>query len=104
MALLVAAAAATSACERKPEGAVKTVVIGETPKVVDPAAGPLSTGEAVLLSNVAQGLVRFDARGQIEPGLAARWNVSNDGLSYIFRLASGEWPSGRRITAHLARS
>ena len=101
MALLVAAAV-TSACERKPEGAVNAVVIGETPKVVDPAAGPLSAGEAVLLSNVAQGLVRFDARGQIEPGLAERWNVSNDGLSYIFRLASGEWPSGRRITAHQA--
>ena len=102
MALLVAAAAVTSACERKPEGAVKAVVIGETPKVVDPAARPLSPGEAVLLTNVAQGLVRFDARGQIEPGLGERWNVSNDGLSYIFRLASGEWPSGRKITAHQA--
>jgi peptide/nickel transport system substrate-binding protein len=99
---LLAAIAAVTACERKPEGAVKVVAIGETPKMVDPAADSLTPSEAVLLANVAQGLVRFDARGQIEPGLAERWNVSNDGLSYIFRLASGEWPSGRKITAHQA--
>jgi len=100
MALLVALAAFPSACNRQPEGTVKVAVIGETPKIVDPAAGPLTPGEAVLLNNVAQGLVRFDPRGQIEPGLAERWNVSDDGLSYIFRLASVEWPSGRKVTAH----
>jgi peptide/nickel transport system substrate-binding protein len=53
----------------------------------------------VLLASVAQGLVRFDPAGQIEPGLAERWNVSNDGLSYIFRLAADTWPNGRKINA-----
>jgi oligopeptide transport system substrate-binding protein len=100
MALLVAIAAFPAACNRQPKGAVKVAVIGETPKLVDPAVGPLSPPDAVLINNVAQGLVHFDARGQIEPGLAERWNVSDDGLSYIFRLASGEWSSGRKITAH----
>lgn len=74
-------------------------MIGETPKLVDPAAGPLSAADSVLLANVAQGLVRFDNRGQIDSGLAERWNVSDDGLSYIFRLQSGSWPSGRKIDA-----
>jgi peptide/nickel transport system substrate-binding protein len=99
MALLIAGAAFNTGCERQHEGSVRVVVIGATPKMVDPAARPLTPGEAVLLSNVAQGLVRFDARGQVEPGLAERWNVSDDGLSYIFRLASAEWSGGGKITA-----
>ena len=97
--LIVAAAAFTAGCEREREGAVRVVVIGEAPKIVDPSARALSPGEAALLNSVAQGLVRFDARGQVEPGLAERWNVSDDGLSYIFRLASAEWSGGGKITA-----
>ena len=99
VALFVAGAAFTAGCERQPEGAVVVAVIGETPGIVDPSARRLSQGEAVLLGNVAQGLVRFDARGQVEPGLAERWNVSDDGLSYIFRLASEEWSGGGKISA-----
>ncbi len=53
----------------------------------------------MLLQNVAQGLVSFDAGGNIVGGLAERWNVSDDGLSYIFRLASAEWPDGKKVTA-----
>jgi peptide/nickel transport system substrate-binding protein len=99
--LLLASAAAIflTGCDRKETGAVKVTVIGTAPKIVDPAAGPLDPPEAVLLENAAQGLVRFDAQGNIEAGLAERWNVSDDGLSYIFRLQSGEWPSGRKISA-----
>lgn len=86
-------------CRQQEEGAAHVTVIGDTPGIVDPAAGPIEPSAAVLLPNVAQGLVRFDALGNIEPGLAERWNVSDDGLSYIFRLASGEWPDGRKIMA-----
>jgi peptide/nickel transport system substrate-binding protein len=75
------------------------MVIGGDPKVSDPAAGPLTAPDAVLLASVAQGLVRFDASGNIVGGLAERWNVSDDGLSYIFRLASSDWSNGRKMTA-----
>ena len=94
---LVALSAA--ACQRSPEGETNVVVIGEPPKIVDPAARPLTEPQAVLLANVAQGLVRFDASGQIVPGLAERWNVTDDGLSYIFRLEGANWPDERKITA-----
>lgn len=99
VALAVAAAAATSGCERQSQGIVEVQVIGDEPRLVDPRRGPLTASEAVLIANAAQGLVRFDAGGQIVPGLAETWNVSDDGLSYIFRLANAQWPNGRKITA-----
>jgi oligopeptide transport system substrate-binding protein len=88
-----------AACRQEPQGAIHAVVIGGEPVVRDPALGPLPAEDAVPLQNVAQGLVRFDASGNIVGGLAERWNVSDDGLSYIFRLASAQWPDGKKIPA-----
>ncbi len=99
LALLVALVLAVPGCRQRDDGTVNVTVIGATPRLTDPAGGPVRPGDAALLSAVAQGLVQFDARGNIEPGLAERWNVSDDGLSYIFRLAKAEWPSGRPVTA-----
>ena len=98
--LLAAVALAAAGCDRKQQGNFDVIVIGPVPRLVDPAATAPSPSDAVLLASAAQGLVRFDARGQIEPGLAERWNVSDDGLSYIFRLAAAEWAGGGKITAH----
>jgi peptide/nickel transport system substrate-binding protein len=99
LALLLAIPMLVAGCKPEPQGELKVMVIGEKPELVDPSVRPPTAAGKVLLANVAQGLVRFDASGQIVPGLAERWNVSDDGLSYIFRLSSGEWASGRKITA-----
>ena len=99
LALGAALAAVASSCRDQPQGEVSVAVIGEEPRIADPAREPLSQSGAILLGNVAQGLVRFDAAGNIVPGLAERWNVSDDGLSYIFRIESAEWPDGSKITA-----
>jgi peptide/nickel transport system substrate-binding protein len=99
LALMAVLAIAPSACRDKNAGAVKVIVIGGAPKIRDPALGPLSSPDAVLLANVGQGLVRFDATGNIVGGLAERWNVSDDGLSYIFRLAAADWQDGRKVSA-----
>ena len=100
---IIAAAAMlllAAGCGQRGQQAVSVTVIGEgEPAIAEPSAGELSEPEKVMLASVAQGLVRFDARGQIEPGLAESWNVSDDGLSYIFRLMPGAWPDGRRIAA-----
>ncbi|HVU29643.1 MAG TPA: ABC transporter substrate-binding protein, partial [Sphingomicrobium sp.] len=96
---LAALAMAPAGCRKQPQGNLKVVVIGASMALRDPATGPLSTPDEVLIANVAQGLVRFDASGNIVSGLAERWTVSDDGLSYIFRLASTNWPDGRKVTA-----
>jgi oligopeptide transport system substrate-binding protein len=97
--LLPMLAMAASSCRQQPQGAVRAIVIGGPPELRDPGSGALGSGDAVLLQNVAQGLVSFDAGGNIVGGLAERWNVSDDGLSYIFRLASAQWPDGKKVTA-----
>lgn len=99
LAALAALALAQAGCRNQPEGALRVLVIGGNPSLRDPALGALTPSDEVFLSNVAQGLVSFDASGNIVSGLAERWTVSDDGLSYIFRIASANWPDGRKITA-----
>jgi peptide/nickel transport system substrate-binding protein len=99
LALIALAAIGPGACRPQPKGTIEALVIGGKPRLRDPAQGPLAPPDAVLAENVAQGLVRFDANGNIVPGLAERWNVSDDGLSYIFRLAATQWPDRRKLTA-----
>jgi peptide/nickel transport system substrate-binding protein len=77
---------------------VAVSVIGGELATADPSAGPLDTPARLLLDATAQGLVRFDGVGQIEPGLAASWAVTPDGRSYIFRLRDAVWPDGSPVT------
>ena len=53
----------------------------------------------------AEGLVAFDGDGQIEPGLAERWAVTEDGLAIVFRLAPIKAHDGHIVSAQeVARS
>lgn len=98
--VVLATLLALGGCRGQANDTLDVIVIGdEAPAIADPSDGPLTAAQQVLMSSVAQGLVRFDARGQIVPGLAERWNVSDDGLSYVFRLSAGNWPDGRSIQA-----
>ncbi|MDO7841053.1 ABC transporter substrate-binding protein [Sphingomonas immobilis] len=73
--------------------------IGGSAHAADPSAGRLDTPDRLMLDATAQGLVRFDASGQIEPGVAERWTVIDGGMSYIFRLRDAEWSDGKPVTA-----
>ncbi|CAN5365513.1 hypothetical protein BH09PSE4_BH09PSE4_09250 [soil metagenome] len=87
-------------CDRRPDsGPVIVSAIGAAPRLSDPDRSGLDTPERMLIGATAQGLVRFDANGQIEPGLAERWIVIDGGTSYIFRLRDAEWSDGAPVTA-----
>ncbi|MCK8457267.1 ABC transporter substrate-binding protein [Sphingomonas faeni] len=88
-------------CERRrPDtGAVIVSAIGSPPRIVDARRVRVDTPSRLFVDSTAQGLVRFDAAGQIEPGLAERWIVIDGGMSYIFRLREGDWGDGTPVTA-----
>ena len=79
----IALAGATSAAIR---GRLSSASSAQRPNWRRHHARPIGEPSRVLLQSTAQGLVRFDASGQIEPGLAERWIVIDNGMSYIFRL------------------
>ena len=100
LAIGLAVAPTLGGCDRRSDaGPVVVSAIGGAPRLADPSIGRLGTPSRLLLDSTAQGLVRFDAAGQIEPGLAERWIVIDGGMSYIFRLRDAEWSDGRPVTA-----
>ena len=95
---LLAATLLVAGCGDKETGPVSISAIGGEPRIANPNRERLDPPSAILLEAAAQGLVRDDAGGEIEPALAQRWIVSDDGLRYTFRLGKASW-GGRRITA-----
>ncbi len=98
--VLIAATLIVAGCERRPDDVpVIASVIGGEATLANPNVDMLSAGERILLGATAQGLVRFDAAGGIEPGIAERWIVIDDGRSYIFRIGAARWVDGTQVTA-----
>ncbi|KQB86899.1 ABC transporter substrate-binding protein [Corynebacterium lowii] len=57
-----------------------------------------------LMGNVYETLVRIDSSGDIQPGLAQSWEVSEDGTTYTFHLRPGvRFSNGDAFSAHTAK-
>ena len=70
------------------------------PESLDPG---VVTGvpEHRILSNLFEGLTTTDPRDlSPQPGMAASWTVSRDGLTYTFKLRDARWTDGKPVTAH----
>jgi ABC-type dipeptide/oligopeptide/nickel transport system permease component/ABC-type transport system substrate-binding protein len=59
------------------------------PPNLDPTSGAAGAVDEVLYGNVFEGLVKIGPRGDIQPGLAESWEITPDGLTYVFHLRSG---------------
>lgn len=86
-----------ASCSSPDEEALRLAVIGEAGSAFETGAR-LSVAGQMMRSATAQGLVTLDGSGDVVPALAERWIVTDDGLSYIFRLRDGTWPDGTRLT------
>jgi len=91
--------AALAGCGQAEDADIAVSVIGGPARAADPNTQVLDAPAAVMTGALMQGLVQFDAQGQIEPALAERWIVTDDGLSYIFRLRRAKWSDGGEVTA-----
>ncbi len=70
------------------------------PATLDPTATDAAAGTQALLYNVFETLVRIDAEGQLKPLLAQAWDVSEDRLTYTFKLSpNARFSDGTPVTA-----
>lgn len=94
---------ALSGCFGADDRPVEVAAIGSSAAAFSP--GPRLPYPAQLLrAATIEGLVGFDEQGRVAPALADRWIVTDDGLSYIFRLRDGTWPDGSPITGESAQT
>ena len=94
-----------SGCSDSNQGTITLSVIGGEARAGNPNRQTLDAPALAMTGALMQGLVQFDAQGEIEPALAERWMVTDDGLSYIFRIRRTAWSDGAPVTAaHVAKS
>ena len=85
----------------KAAGEVTRISVNETsePKAIDTVLANEQSASAVN-SLVSEGLAKIGKDGSPEPGLAEKWEVSEDGLKWTFHLREGiKWSNGEPITA-----
>lgn len=102
-------AASGSASSSTTEGSTSTDVtaakdtlniwMSSEPDHLDPALNSSVDG-GCLAVNSFEGLMRYNAEGQLEPACAESYEVSEDGLTYTFTLRDGlKWSNGEALDA-----
>lgn len=59
-----------------------------------------TVAESNLMMDLYEGLVTYDAKAAVVPGVAESWEISDDGLKYTFKLrADARWSNGDPVKA-----
>src|SRR3546814_7233971 len=90
-----------SCSDDKETGPVAVSIAGLPDDLAHPLSRQQRPAAQLMIGATGQGLVAFDAQGEIEPALAERWIVEDEGKSYIFRLRKATWPRSEEHTSEL---
>ncbi len=82
----MALASSTSAMAQRTDLVVGVVL---EPPNLDPTAGAAAAIDEIVYANVFEGLTQIGSGGEVQPGLAESWEVSEDGKVYTFKLHEG---------------
>ena len=71
---------------------------GTEPKGIDPQTSE-GTAEANIMRDLFEGLLARDRDTKLIPGVAEKWEISEDGKTYTFHLRDTQWSDGTPLTA-----
>lgn len=71
---------------------------GAEPASLDPGKAE-GIPESAIIRDMFEGLATQDRKGEVIPGVAHKWEKSQDGLSYTFYLRDSTWSNGDPLTA-----
>src|SRR3954471_21882803 len=74
------------------------------PPVLDPTRNAAAAIRSIACPSIFESLGRIDRNGEIKPGLAESWKISEDGKEYVFTLRSGvKFHDGEALDASVAK-
>ncbi len=87
-------------CDERPPADGTLVTTGGGATSIDPSLAQETEGFLVIQNVFEPLLVPGPTTGPPQPGMAERWEESEDGLTYTFHLREGaKWSNGRQVTA-----
>jgi len=74
------------------------------PPGLDPTGNTAAAIDRVVFSNIFEGLIKVNRKGEFIPGLATKWEVSPCGKTYTFNLRKGvKFHNGESFNAQVAK-